>query len=489
MGVRVAVLAGGVWLAVAVCGLAGGGHGVTLRGGPEPTLVNASGKPFVAKGVVYYQPGASHHYFLEGLDLERIPADLEVLKAVGFNTLFVEASWGELVAETDPNQGYRPIRLHKDRLAKLRTLARRAREAGFYLYVSTGASCVPPEVPAKEYPAVTDATGREYAAFKGYYVYNWLADEAVNRGFLAYLGVLGAALRSFDHVIAYSFSFETMDLCLPWAREDPLVTERWRAYLRDRNPDIGFWNARWSQAFTAFEEVGLPWRDWPLWAGYYKGKGMAPRESGPVAWKDFYDFRMVATLRDGRYGLSFKAMADALRAGDPDALTLWKPYDPLRYCWEMGCLAECKAGNVPEDVAAVLDAVYHYPGLDLIAFGAYPVVPEDPAVRAEELAFTRHFERAKALQQACRLPLYCQEYGINHHEWSQEERVVYLENAITALERLGVLGHNLWQSHDYYGTNIQDQIQPNFGLHDLQGRPYPAVEAVRRLLDPAPAPQ
>jgi len=486
-GVTVAVVVLAVWaLGVAASEAPTvAASGVRLRLGERPTLVDASGRSFVAKGVVYYQPAASHHYLLKGLDLARVPGDLERLKDVGFNTLLLDVAWGEFVAEADPADGYCPKRLYADRIEKLTKLARMARDAGFYLYVSAATSCVPPQVAAKDYPAGTDDAGNAQEAFQGYYIFNWLLDPAVNEGFLAYLRLLGETLAPFDNVLGYAFSFEGTDLFLPWARDEAGVRAAWRRYLRDRNPDVAFWKRRWDEAdasYTSVDGIELPCHDWPFWEGYFKAHGITPLESSPVAWQDYFHWRMVATLGDGRYGLSMSAMAQGIRDGDPDALILWKPYDPLRYAWEMGCLDAFKAGKTPPDVAAIIDTIFSYPGVDLIACDAYPNATTDPAVRAEELAFTRNAARIEALERVSKRPLFCQEYGINHHEWSLDEQVVYFNNAIPAFERARLLGHNLWQGDDYYGGGIADQIQPNFGIFDVTGKPYPAVAALRALL-------
>ena len=464
---------------------AGAEEGIRIQAGASPALVNAAGETFTAKGVVYYQRHAAHHFFLENLDLSRLAADLETLREIGFNTLFLDVSWGEVVAETDPGRNHQPLRLHSDRLEKLRTLATVTHKAGFYLYLSPSCASVPPQVPAHTYPAVKDASGREYDSFKGYYVFDWLHDPAVNAGLLSYLEILGETMRPFNHVIGYSFSFEMMDLTMPWARREQAVVNAWRRYLRERNPDVAYWKKRWNlpeKNISSMDDLPFPSHTWPLWEKYYAASKEKPVESSPIAWRDVYHWRMVSLMRDGKNGLSFRNLADAVRRGDPDGLVLWKPMDPWRYTWEMDCLKEFKAGEAPEEVQEILDAIYNPPGADILLFGAYPKFLADPARRAKELDFTEQTAIIQAMRGLSKLPIYCQEYGINHHQWTFEQCATYLPNAIRAFKDLSLLGYNLWQSHDYHAKPIEDLIQPNFGLIGLNDTPHPTVSVVREAL-------
>jgi hypothetical protein len=465
--------------------------GVRLRLGNPPALLDAEGRPFVAKGAIYYQPQAAHHYFLERLDLARVPADLAQLKAIGFNTLGIDVGWGELVAEADPANHYLPTRLHQDRIDKLTAFASLAREAGFFLYISPGVQIVPPQIPAKEFPACHDDSGAPHAAFKGYYVNNWLVDPEVNLGFEAYLRLMGEILRPFDNVVGYALYFEMMELQFPWVREEPLLQARWRDYLRDRNPDLNFWNQRWGGEdghYASFDEIQLPMRVRDYWTNYYEQKKIQPRESSPAMWRDCFDFLIVGIGRDGRYGLSFPRIAAAIRAGDPGALLIWKAQDPIRYAWELGYLEEWKAGRMPPEAQAIVDTAYDYPGIDMIAIDGYPNPMADPAARERELSFAPNAERTDALIASIGLiasikhPVFCQEFGIDGYQWTQQERARYLVNALKYYQSHGFLGYNLWQNIDYFGGGTWDKIQPLFGILDLQGQPYAAVEAIRPLL-------
>jgi hypothetical protein len=459
--------------------------GVRLRTGKHPTLINAQGKSFVAKGVVYYQPTASHHYFLRGLDLKRVPQDLQQLKTVGFNTLTLDIAWGELFAEVDPQQGYKPIRIHQTLVNKLLKLIGLARKHGFYVYILPADSCVPPQVPAIQYKAVVDNAGIAHPPFKGYMVYNWRVDTEVNQGFLAFLGFLAETLKAFDHIIGYALAHETMDQTLPWCRSDQKLLHAWHRYLKDRNSKVNYWKKRWNEEkepYKSIEEIQLPYRDLPLWESYYKGKKISPRESHPFAWQDYCLFTMIAIGLEGRYGLSFPEIAKTIRRGDPDALVIWKPFDPMRYAWELGYLREYKKGKLPPKAQETIKTIYSYPGIDIIACSGYPKATTDTTQRNKELSFQRQAEFVKALRKFTNLPIYCSEFGIDHQQWSQEERTQFLSAGIRQYQSLGLIGYNIWQSHDFYGGGLMDRTQPKFGLFDLKGNPYPAVDAIRHLM-------
>lgn len=459
-------------------------QGVRLnRQAEKPGLVNAEGKPFVAKGVVYYQPNAAHHYFLEGLDLSRLPQDLKNFKAIGFNTLSIDVGWGELFAEVDTQNNYLPVRINNDRVEKLKKLAAVAKSEGFYLSISPGLQNVPPQLWAKEFPASTDKGGNFHPSFKGYLIHNWLVDDAVNAGFVHFLEFLGDTLKPFDNVACYALYFELIEQQFPWCHNDPLLVEKWRQYLKDKNASVDYWNKRWNENYNAIDEITLPYRDRENWRPYFeKVLKIKPKESHRLMWQDCYDFMIVAIGSEGRYGLSFKQIAGAIRRGDPDALILWKAHEPAHYAGELGVMDEFNAGKLPPDANNILKKIYAYPGVDLIACDGYPAAEKDPAKRADELTFKRNYDRARAIRDFSPLPLYCQEYGIDHSQWSTYECEKYLVNAIKGYQELDAVGYNLWQSQDYYGGGNWDDIQPNFGLFDVHGKPLRMVEAIAPLL-------
>lgn len=457
--------------------------GVTLKTGENPTFINAQGQPFVAKGIIYYQPKASHQFFLRNLDLSIVRRDLQKFKKTGFNTIGIDVSWGELIAEVDPKNNYTPTRFHNDRIEKLKKLAQIAQEEGVYLYVSPGIQNLPMQVPSKDYAPSFDKHGNFYPAFNGYLIRNWQVDPAINQGFLTYLEFTGKILKPYKNVLCYALYFELMEQQFPWCHEDPLLIKAWQKYLKDKNPKIKYWNKRWDENYKSFKEISLPYRDRSYWKIYYdKVLEIDPIESHPLMWRDCYDFMMVAIGWDGKYGMSFKQMSSAIRKGDPDALVAWKPHDPIRYAWELGCLPEYQNGTTPTDAEDILKKTYSYPGIDIITLDGYPNAYTDPKQRANELSFKPNYNRAKEVMKISPLPFYCQEFGINHHQWSSYECKKYLVNALKGYQELNAIGYNIWQSQDYYKSTISDDIQPNFGIFDVNGDPYPAIEALTPLL-------
>jgi hypothetical protein len=460
--------------------------GVRLQLGDKPTFINAAGEPFISKGIIYYQPNAAHHYFLRGLDISRVSADLRKFRDVGFNTICIDVGWGEIFDDVDPNNNYSPTRINYVNIEKLKALVSIARSECFYVYVSPGVQIVPPQVDAKHYKATTDTAGNYHPEFKGYLIHNWLVNPALNNGFVQFLEYMGKILRPYENIVAYSLYFELMEQQFPWCHKDEMLVSQWQKYLRDKNPDVNFWKKRWNeenQPYTTIDQIRLPYRDRDYWYGYYRDYlFMKPRESSVLAWRDCYDFMMVAVGYDGKYGLSFSEIAKAIRRGDTDAVIVWKANDVERYVWEMGCVNEFRAGTTPPDAMEILKKSYSYPGIDIIAVDGYPLVETDPNKRAFELSFERNIERAKMIKAVSPLPLYCQEFGINHYQWTPKECAQYLANAIKGYQCLNVLGYNLWQSYDYYTSGVSDDIQANFGIFDANGNPYPVIEKIRPLL-------
>jgi hypothetical protein len=361
---------------------------------------------------------------------------------------------------------------------------RQAADSGFFVQLNPATQIVPPQVPAKEYPGATDDAGNHHPAFRGYLLPDWRFDPAVNRGWLSFLTALGRCAAPFDNILCYALPFEVMNQQFPWCRQDPQLLEAWHAWLRDTNPDAGYWRARWGLAdetWASVADIPAPMHAWAAWDSYYAALGMDPGESPAAMWRDWYDFEVRAVAAEGRFGMSMLDMRSAIRAGDHDALILYKPLDPWRYAWEMGALEAFRAGEPPAQVAEVLDDIFNCPGVDIIACDGYPIWSADPEQQAAALGFDRQREIAESFRQVSRLPLYCQEFGMSHAQWSQTQRTTFISNGIRAWQQLGLLGYSVWQSDDFHGGGTWDAEQPRFGLYDLSGRPYPVVDAVRRL--------
>ncbi len=454
--------------------------GVHLFNGNNPSLLNADGKAFVAKGIVYYQPQASHHYFFEMLDLDRVPDDLETFRKAGFNTICITISWGELFEEVDPKNHYKPTKFYNDRIAKVKKLLQIIYDNGFYVYVSPGNEIVPPQIPAKEYPEETDKNGRVHPSFKGYLIENWLVDDEINAGFLFYLEFMAKLLEPFDNVVVYALPYEVMNLYWPWCHDDEKLIARWQVWLHDKNLDVNYWKNRWQETnnWVSIKDIPLPIHDWEIWQGYLELKNIEPVDPHILVWRDFWEFNAIGIFKDGKYGLSFPDVCGAIRKGDPDALILYKPFVPKRMSWELGCLQEWLDEKTPPDAQKILKAMYAPPGLDLIGCQGYPIATTNPVDRKAELSFAEKVNEVKWLHRESHLPVYCQEFGINHHEWSLEECAEFLENGVAEYQKLGILGYNIWQSHDYYGGGMWGEVQPNFGIYDIDGKPHPAIKKI-----------
>ncbi len=458
--------------------------GVRISKGKNPTLINAAGKPFVAKGIVYYQPQASHHYFFEMLDLKRVPKDLEIFRKAGFNTISITISWGELFKEVDPKNKYKPTKFYDKRIAKIKKFLKIVQDEGFYIYVQPGNEIVPQQVPANEYPAKKDETGRLHPAFKGYLVHNWLVDNEVSEGFKYFLKFMAGLLEPFDNIVVYALPYELMNFQWPWCHVDKKLEARWQEWLNDKNPDINYWKNRWQETtdWKSIKDIPLPIHDWEIWRGYLEAKKIKAVDPYKLVWRDFWEFNAIGIFKEGKYGMSFDDVCKAIRKGDPDALILYKPFVPKRMSWELGCLQEWLNKKTPPDAQKILKAIYAPPGIDIIACQGYPIATTNPINRKAEISFAKKVNEVKWLRRESHLPVYCQEFGINHHEWSLEECAEFLANGITEYKNLGILGYNIWQSHDYYGGGMWGKVQPAFGIYDTNGIPHPAVKAIMPLL-------
>jgi hypothetical protein len=456
--------------------------GVTINKGEDISLINAAGEPFRARGVFYYQSRASHFYFLEGLDIDRVDSDLELLSKTGFNTVGLGLNWGELVRHADPKDSFKPVEYNQENIRKLRLLLNAVKKHQMFVYILVGYEKVPPEVPAKRYEAVSDNSGREIEEFRGYLIEDFLLDPAVNSGFLDYLRLLAKTAAAYDNIIGYAFYFEMLNPQMPYAYDWPILNSNWRRYLNDRNPEVDYWNRRWNTEYKDISRIPLPLHNRDYWKRWYESRGAEPHESHPLMWRDFYDYYIGGILTEGRYGMSFEQMSDAIKSADPGALTLFKPFYPKRWAWELGFVEEyVKDGSIPDDARRAFDRYFTPPGIDMIACWAYPDFSRDSIEMARQLSFDIFAEKIDLLFGVSSLPVFCQEFGIDHHQWNEDECSLFLANAIKYFNSNPVLGYNIWQSHDFIEHPHTDQIQPNFGIFDINGNPCKAVEKITEL--------
>ncbi len=154
--------------------------GVSIKNGPEPTFIDADGNSFLAKGIVFYQPQAAHHYFLSKVDLKQASKDFDLFKTYGFNTIVLDTNWGELITRVDDTDNYKPIVINDANVAKLKALVELAAEKELFVYILPLNQVVPMEVEAAEYIGAYDEGGNFIDTFSGFAIKNWKMDPALN---------------------------------------------------------------------------------------------------------------------------------------------------------------------------------------------------------------------------------------------------------------------------------------------------------------------
>jgi len=453
--------------------------GVSIQTGTQPTLLDKNGNPFVARGAVYFQPQAAHNYFLSEVDLEKAAEDFDLFKSYGFNTVALDINWGELITSVDSN--YNPTATNALNIAKLKALAQLAEDKGMFVYAMPLTQSVPKGIEAASFESTYDAAGNYLEAFSGFYVKNWMMDPGLNACFLSFMNILGDALAEYENIVCYCFSYESTEQFWPWCHDDDQLIANWRDYLRDTNSDVNYWKQRWNEqgeSYTSIDEIILPYRAWAYWDYYYTLKGMDPIESDPLKWRDYFDFMFIEVGYEGNYGMSIPQMAAAIRVGDPDALVMLKNRDPKRYAWELGAINEFVAGTpLPPEVATIMEKKYSYPGLSMIACDNYPIAHTDPAARAEQLSFVPDVERIRDYQEYSPLPIFCQEFGGNHAQWTMAECATYIANALEGFRETKLLGYNVWQSHDFHASSHYSEVANAWGIFDTNGVPNAKANA------------
>jgi len=443
-----------VVVAIVLLARSGACAGVAVRG---MQLVR-DGRPLFLRGAYYVQPTAYHHCFLERLDERQMARDLRAMRDAGMNCLAIGVNWGDLMPRLNVTQ--RRWEWDDAIGARLRRLLECARRESLIVDIWFGTARNPVGLPGCNVgEPEKDLCGNKHTPFCGYVWKNYpgcaQGDDFEWQSFLAYHRRVAELTRGFDNVIFDPLDWQHLNMnywC--WGNERNL--EAWRTWLKNKNPDLSYWNKRWGENSGSWDEVFFPVDEWVrrtaalLGGSPYAGKPDTPE--GPKC-KDFREWH------DGLCNQVARAITDTLKSVRPDVLIgqrvdIWHYGDFRQNTWAVG-------------------------KVDFIFEGWYSEKPEQarnpgPGIARSVADVTVRWPR--------RMPIVFWETGMNIHDLPQPQAEALQALQFAATERttkaLHLGGWMWWTWRDY----CMSKAALDFGLVRLDGTPKPALQILPRIM-------
>jgi hypothetical protein len=262
----------------------------------------------------------------------------------------------------------------------------------------------------------------------------WMLDDKVWSAYAAFVNRVVRRYAGRTNVLWLLYT-ESMQPTLAMGNDSALAKQSFRAYCREHDPDVAFWNARWKSDYGSIDEIGMD-------DGRF--------EDGAQRWTDHWQWQAeVMCVRFGGLAAQLKTCPGwRSRIGYHDNALITKD-------WAQG------ASPIPEDNP-----------YDFLSFTAYRSTEGQAESMKENLAV---YERYRARYPA--MPLVMGEVGAATETCSEDDQARYLtEVAQLAAEKH--LGMNIWMWQDFPHT---DKEQRSFGLLRKDGSPKPALIALRKL--------
>jgi len=449
---------GTAWLLVALACLLvpapARGAGLACQG----TQLLWQGKPIFLRGSFYVQPAAYHHCFLTELEEAQLGPDFRAMREAGLNCLAICVNWGDLMPRLEA--GTRRYDWDRGVTARLRRLLAAAQREGLIVDLWFGTARMPLGVPGcTPGEAETDLAGHRHQPYAGYVWPNYPGCMQLGdyewQAFLEFHRRVAELTRGFDNVLFDPLDWQHLNMNY-WCWANPRNLEAWQAWLRQRNPDLGYWGKRWGEDLSQWEGIFFPVDEWvrrtaALHAGSpYAGKPDTPE--GPKC----QDFR---AWHDGLCNQVAVALTAALKQVRPEVLIgqrvdLWHYGDFRANTWAVG-------------------------QVDLIFQGWYSEQPEQarepaPHIKRAVADITSRWPRP--------LPIVFWETGMNipdlpaaQAEQLQARQVAGTERAVREQKLAGWMW---WTWRDY----PMSKAALGYGLNRLDGTPKPALAALRRAI-------
>jgi len=448
------------WAAAGMAALAlatavgAGAAGLTVRG----TQILQDGKPIFLRGSYYVQPAAYHHCFLTELDERQVPVDFTKMRESGLNCVAISVNWGDFLPHFDPG---RPPQWDRRIDGRFRRLLQAARKENLWVDLWFGTARMPLGVPGvKAGEPQTDLAGYKHQAFAGYTWPNYpgcvqFADPEWE-GFVAFHRHVAELTRGFDNVIFDPLDWQHLNMNA-WCWGNARNLAGWRAWLKERNPDLAYWSERWGEKLASWDEALFPMDDWVRRsAARYEGSPYAGKAdtTDQDKWQDFREWHDALHIR------VMETLNSTLKQVRPDVLIgqrvdLWHHGDFRMNTWAVK-------------------------GVDFIFQGWYSDKPEQ--ARAPEEGITTSIKDVTS-RWPKPMPLVFWETGDNVQGLPQAEDEALQAQQLAETDRvvraLGLCGWLWWTWRDY----PMGKESMRFGLNRLDGSPKPALTALKRLTE------
>jgi hypothetical protein len=311
---------------------------------------------------------SNYLYGEEAHDVATWRRDLDRMKVMGFNTVWMVNVWADYEPSVEPEQW------REDRLGALQGICAAARERGMWVVLPLayiGEGWGPKGVDAAIWPLIPKHQQQH----------------------LAFLRRLAAATASFDNVFYLLCTEEILPGTLLYQpHQRPECVASFRDWARQANPDVAYWNRRWGTAFTWQNLTPADTTErhhWEQWADHQRWFAWLMRRLLPP---------MVEAIHQGKAGAVvglhdfLTPLGLDLTAAD-GALAMPSPFDfySLGYYYDHGMKGGLEA-NLAELTRRVEAIRKLYPGVPLFCGElGLDVVKEPPAARAAEEALQTDF--------------------------------------------------------------------------------------------------
>lgn len=438
-------------------------------GGGGPGLPPTSTPPQFATTVYYFQPHAIQHYFWEHLDMGLARDDFKKIKAAGFKGVTLKVDWGSMVSSVDFNA--ETFVRNEENLGKFRTLVEIAEENDLIVVMSLG-----PRIPddagdfgANCGGAGVDGAGKIIEPSCGYLFPGWVTTPSVRDTFIEINKMIAFEVASYDNVKYYWLDYEHFNLAT-WQYGVDSVLESWRNHLQSQNPDLIYWNGRWSQNYQDWDEVVFPLPqetyDWmhdgrisafPSYVNEVPMDYANPKFSDFRGWHD--DVWLFPILDD---------LTTAIKEANPNML-LYYEARIIQYPTFGGPAW----GSNPKDSTTLrIDEWNHVENLDAIDLVGIP-------------GYTTYVDRVETVRDYSDFtkPFFMSEGGVASgiSEQSLQEQSDFLVGLTNYLKAEQFVGMDLWTWRDSYfggGDGFSD-----FGMMVVGNEQKPSLDALMQLFN------
>ena len=370
------------------------------------------------RSFTYYDGSGDASSKWREFDLGKFSADLDGMKAVGANTVWLVLPWYNFqpVALPQPVWDNKAVQKLNDAVGLAENKGMRVILPLCYL----GPSWSPEGIDA----------------------HVWVLDKTMYEAFSTYALELIGKLAAHKNIMYFLYT-EGSEPTISILRKNKLTIDGFREWARKRNPDIAYWNKRWEANFTWETMLPLPSDN-----SFPPG---ASQKAIEAYWTDHW--RWCGSLMVERHG----ELARKIKALVKDnALLGYHEYSLINRDWGKG------ESPIPKENPYDFLSFVHYTDLK-----EYPVETTLKDMAEKVARFRKRYPQ---------MPLMLGESGANTYEmgFRDQAKVAKMVLDFAAKEKIGV---NWWMWQDFI---CPDLIQSSFGLLTPAGKQKPVYDVFKK---------